>query len=141
MKKWRFWVICMIPTINIIVMNVFQYIDNMYFSDGDYNWWLNFLLLIVRLVFDVLHYVLALTIPILLYKCKKKFNFRICLFSVLSVLIANIIMAFNPGELLYYGVRLNNFPQYMIRPICVTMATVLIVSIFILVKQNRKTGA
>ena len=139
MKKWRFWTIWIIPTINIIITNVLQYIDNMYFSDGDYNWWLDFLLLIVILIFYVLHYVLALAIPILLYKCEKNFNFSLYLFAVLSILIANIVMVLNPGELLYYGVSLDNFPQYMIKPICVTLATVIIVSTLILAKQRRST--
>lgn len=137
MKKRRFWIICMIPTINIIIMTVFQYIENMY-TDGEYNWWPDFLLLIIILIFDTLHYVLALTTPILLYKCKNEFNFRSCLFSVLSVLVANIIMFFGPGGG-YWQVSFQDISQYMMRPICVTMATVIIISILILVKQSRRT--
>lgn len=138
MKTQRFWTICLIPTINIMIMNVFQYIENMYTLDGSYNWWLDLILLIIVLIFYMLHYVLALAVPILLYKCKREFNFRICSLSVLSVLTANIIMFFEPG-VADSQVSLNNIPQYMVRPVCITMATVIIVSIFILIKQSRST--
>ena len=47
MKKRQFWIVCMIPTINIIIMNAFQYIEDMYSSDETYNWWSDFLLLII----------------------------------------------------------------------------------------------
>jgi hypothetical protein len=120
---------------DIIIMNVFQYIENNYISNGTYNWWLDLALIVVILVFDALHYMLALVIPIVLYKSKNIFNFRIGLLSVVSVLIANIVLFLELGEV-DSQVTLNNIPQYMSTPICVTMATVIIVSILIIVKEK-----
>ena len=66
MKKRRFWIICMVPTINAIVMNVFQYIENIYSLGETYNWWIDFLLLMIMLIFEALHYILAFSTPIFL---------------------------------------------------------------------------
>lgn len=121
---------------NIIIMNVLQYIENIYISNGTNNWWINLVLILVIAALYLLHYVLALVIPILFYKIENKFNSRICLLSILSVLIANVVMLFEPGEP-HSQVSLSNIPHYMMRPICITMVTVIIVSILILVKQRR----
>lgn len=136
MKKRRFWIICMVPTINAIVMSVFQYIENTYSSGETYNWWIDFLLLMIMLIFEALHYILAFSTPIFLYKLKKGFNLRSCVFSVMSILVANIIRFLQPGER-YHQLNLNEVPQYMSQPIYITMATVIIVSMLILAKQSH----
>lgn len=119
----------MIPTINIIAKNVFECIDNRTYN----NWWIQFLFINVGLIFYAVHYVLAVIMPVLLYKRKKEFDIRSGLFAVSAVLMANLVMVVFSMR----GAGLNRFPNYMIRPVCVTMAAVIIVSILIMVRERR----
>ncbi len=74
MKACLFWGI---PTINIIFMNIFKYAENICSFSGSYNWWGQFLLIIVELICYGLHYLLAFLMPVLLYKRKKSFVLKV----------------------------------------------------------------
>lgn len=131
MKACLFWGI---PTINIIFMNIFKYAENICSFSGAYNWWGQFLLIIVELICYGLHYLLAFLMPVLLYKRKKELCFKSWLFVVTAVLAANVIMLI--FELLQAGI--DRFPQYMVAPVCITMGTVIIVSTLVCKMSKRQ---
>lgn len=113
-------------------MNVFEYIDCLRNPAGAGNWWIQFLLIIFELAFHGIHYALAIVIPVLIYKRKKEFSIKSCLLAVSAILMANVVMLIL--ELMNAG--LDSFPNYMLRPVCVSMAVVIIVSALILSKES-----
>lgn len=131
-KGKRLHVIWIIPTLNIVLMNVFEYIDCLRNPAGAGNWWIQFLLIIFELAFHGIHYALAIVIPVLIYKRKKEFSIKSCLLAVSAILMANVVMLIL--ELMNAG--LDSFPNYMLRPVCVSMAVVIIVSALILSKES-----
>lgn len=133
MKKRAFWMIWIIPTINIIFMNAFDYAEEIYTSGETYNWWGQFLLILIELLFYAFHYILAFLIPVLLCRRKKEFSLKSGLFAVTAVFVANIIL------LMFEWMQAGHvrFPQYMIPPVCITMITVIIVSVLIVAKQRH----
>lgn len=131
-KGKRLHVIWIIPTLNIVLMNVFEYIDCLRNPAGAGNWWIQFLLIIFELAFHGIHYALAIVIPVLIYKRKKEFSIKSCLLAVSAILMANVVMLIL--ELMNAG--LDSFPNYMLRPVCVSMAAVIIVSALILSKES-----
>ena len=130
MRKLQLGIIWIIPTLNIVLMNVFEYIDCLRSPDGASNWWIQFILIIFELVFHGIHYALALVIPVLIYKCKKELSIKGCVLAVSAILIANIVMLIL--ELMNAG--FDSFPNYILRPVCVSMAVVIIVSVLIMSK-------
>lgn len=132
MKKLKLHIIWIIPTLNTVLMNVFEYIDCLRNPAGAGNWWIQFLLIIFELAFHGIHYALAIVIPVLIYKRKKEFSIKSCLLAVSAIFMANVVMLIL--ELMNAG--LDSFPNYMLRPVCVSMAAVIIVSALILSKES-----
>ena len=130
-KEKPLHIIWIIPTLNIVLMNVFEYIDCLRNPAEAGNWWIQFLLIIFELAFHGIHYALAIVIPVLIYKRKKEFSIKSCLLTVSAILMANVVMLI----LELMNADLDSFPSYMLRPVCISMAAVIIVSALIMLKE------
>ena len=131
-------IIWLIPSINVVFLNLFEYMETVFYWGFEQinSWFIQFLFVIINGFFYDFHYVLALAIPIILYKYLKKFNCVCVLFTVTSIFIANLLML--NIELVRLGYE--TFPQYLIKPICITMISVIILSISITIHLKNKSN-
>lgn len=127
-------IILMMPIINVIAMNILQYMDGSLISNNVYNWGLQFAVIIGGLFFYIIHYILAFCIPVILYRRTKIMTTKDGLLACNSMLIANVLMVI----LEIREANIDYFPQYMMATTGITMCVVIIVSLLLVVKCRRE---
>lgn len=131
--KQKLLILWSVPLINILIMNILTYIEELWMEKDYCNWGVQFFFVIANLILLILHYILSFVLPFFYIKIKNIFTYKSCVFTTTAVLTANIIMLALELSL----IKFEYLPQYTLRTICISMFTVSIVSILFMIKYKR----